>query len=126
MEIKYDDPKAHFLLARCYSILENADEAFAHLDVAVAFGLKDINRIKIHEDLAFLRIQPEYDDFVKNDFRLLEKLPTILKKEETARPSSDPDLLEQLNKLHKLYEDGVLTKEEYLKQESRLTQRGFD
>jgi class 3 adenylate cyclase/TM2 domain-containing membrane protein YozV len=125
VEIKYDDPEAHFLLARCYSILENPEKAFAHLDVAVAFGLKDINKISKHEDLAYLRIQPEFDDFVKNGYRLLEELPTMPQEEE-AKPSSDPDLLEQLNKLQKLYEEGTLTKEEYLKQEKRLTQRGLD
>ena len=126
VEIKYDDPEAHFLLARCYSILENPKKAFVHLDVAVAFGLKDINKISKHEELAFLRIQPEYDDFVKNGYRLLEELPTLPKEEEKAMPSSDPDLLEQLNQLQQLYKDGVLTKEEFLKQEKRLTQSGFD
>ena len=126
LEIKHDESEAHFLLARCYSILENTDKAFAHLDAAVAFGLKDFSQIKKHADLSFLRIQPGFDSFTKNGYRILEELPSLPKKDQGDEALTDPDLLEQLNKLQRLYEDGTLTKEEYQKQERRLTQRGFD
>ena len=126
IEIKYDNPEAHFLLARCYSILENADKAFAHLDAAVAFGMKDYSQIRQHEDLAYLRIQPGFDSFVKNGYRILEELPSLPQEVKQAKPSTDPDLLEQLNKLRMLLEDGTLSKEEFLEQEKRLFHRSSD
>ncbi len=110
--IKYDEPEAHFLLACCYSMLENPEKAFFHLDVAVGFRLENVERIKTNDDLSFLRFQPAFDDFVENNYRI---------KDAPHPPKTDqPDLLEQLNKLQKLRNEGVLTEEEFLKEEARI------
>jgi len=110
--IKYDEPEAHFLLANCYSMLENAEKAFFHLDVAVGFRLENVDRIKTNDDLSFLRFQPGYEDFVENNYRI--------KDTPRFKPSEEPDLLEQLNRLQKLRNDGVLTEEEFLKEKERI------
>ena len=126
VQIKYDEPEAHFFLACCYSFLENVPKAFSHLDAAVAFGLKDTDRIQQHPDLAFLRTQSQYDLFKNNGFRTLEELPPLPKQDKPAKPSTDDNLLEQLNQLHKLYLDGILTEEEYLKQEEQMKSKGLE
>ncbi len=118
--IKYDEPEAHFLLARCYSMLENGKKAFAHLDAAVAFGFKSIPLIHELDELAYLRTQAEFDDFVDNGYRILEPLPPISEEESRPAASAPPDVLEQLNRLQQLYQDGILTEQEYLEQEMRL------
>jgi class 3 adenylate cyclase/TM2 domain-containing membrane protein YozV len=127
VEIRYDEPEVQFLLARCFSILEKTEKAFSHLDAAIAFGLKDINRINEYADMAYLRMQPEFDAFVNNNNRLPEEIPSqrkemppLPKDTDQAQSVTDTDLLEQLNKLHMLYEEGLLTESEYLKQEETL------
>jgi class 3 adenylate cyclase/TM2 domain-containing membrane protein YozV len=107
--LKYDDPEMHFLLARCYSHNEEAEKALLHLDAAVAFGLKEPKRIKNHDDLAFLRIQPAYETFVNNGYRLPKELPAPT---EDMLQSETPDLLEQLNKLQKLRKESIITKKD--------------
>ncbi len=120
-EAKAIDPKnpaLHFNLACAWSLLENSDKAFAHLDAAVALGFDDFDRIRNHEALAFLRVQPLFESFEANGFRL----PPPEQKEALASPSTqpadellqnEPNLLDQLNKLRELRSRGLLTQEEY-------------
>ena len=112
IEIKYDVPEAHFLLARCYSMGEDAERAITHLEAAVAFGLKKPERIKTHDDLAYLRIQPGFEKFEANNYRIpAEPIPKsdFLELDEPAKP----DLLEQLSQLQKQWKAGQLTDEEF-------------
>jgi class 3 adenylate cyclase/TM2 domain-containing membrane protein YozV len=114
IEIKYDDPEAHYLLARCYSINEQVEKSLSHLDVAVAFGLKNPEeRIKTEGDLAYLRIRPEFEDFTRNGYRLPRELPPPKPEWIDPDDQDEPDLLEQLNRLQKQWREGELTDEEY-------------
>ena len=119
IEIKYDDPEAHFLLACCYSVNEEAEKALSHLDIAVAFGLSNPGRIMANGDLAYLRVQPGFEAFAKNGYRLSPKElpppgPGWLEETETG----EAGLLEQLNRLHARWQAGELSDEEYqLRQE---------
>lgn len=121
------DPKniaAHFNLACAYSLMENKDKAFYHLDRAVALGFDDFNTIKTRDHLAFLRIQAEFLQFEANNFRLAKQLNTpqenLLDKTPTAAPAEKNDLLDQLQKLAKLKEKGLLTEEEFKVQKEKL------
>lgn len=120
VEIKYDDPETHFFLARCYSVTEDAASALEHLDIAVAFGLPDPDRIKTEGDLAFLRIQPEYQVFEKNGFRLPKELPSPKVKDPELDESVPADLLDQLARLKKERLAGLLTEEEFKIREKQL------
>jgi class 3 adenylate cyclase/TM2 domain-containing membrane protein YozV len=111
-EIKNDDVEVHFMLARCFSLLEKAEQALLQLDTAVAFGMSDFEKIEWNADLAFLRLQPIYEAFSKNGYRLPKEI------HEDNVPldlNLTPDLLDQLNKLQKLRKDGVLAEDEYEK-----------
>ncbi len=121
-QIDPQNPAIHFNLACAYSLLEQADKAFAHLDTAVALGFDDFERIKTHEALAFLRVQPLYEAFAANGFRLPEQLSdqqaSAAQPEQEETPThelleDEPDLLDQLNKLNELRRIGLLTQEEY-------------
>jgi len=112
-EIKNHDPEVHFLLARCYSLCREVDPALLHLDTAVAFGLKDQIRIMAHDDLSFLRSQPAFHAFVKNNYRMPKELPPPEPDLLQSESHSEPDLLEQLNELQALRDKGVLTEEEF-------------
>ena len=118
IEIKYDDPEAHFLLACCYSVSEKPEKAMSHLDVAVAFGLKDPERIRTNDDLSYLRIQPSFEAFFQNGYRLAKELPPASTEWLDPDDSDQPDLLEQLAQLQKQWQAGQLSDKEYqLRQE---------
>jgi len=115
LEVNPNDIAVHFNLACAYSITENKDASFNHLDKAVKHGFNKFDKIQTHDALAYLRIQPEYTDFEKNNFRLSQN---NMEFEEKSKESSD--LLDQLKNLAELREKGLLTEEEFNSQKRRL------
>ena len=131
-ELKYDDANVHFLLARCYSMQEDTKNSLTHLDAAVAFGINQ-RQILAADELAFLRMQPEFKDFEKSNYRLLEPPKPVAKKQnffedkpkvekviEEDLDAPPPDFLEKLQKLGELREKGYLTEEEFIQQKEKL------
>ena len=72
----------------------------------------------------FLRIQPEFLPFEANGFRLAKQLSTpqenLLDKPAPPQQTGQQDLLDQLQKLAKLKEKGLLTEEEFQVQKEKL------
>jgi class 3 adenylate cyclase len=126
IEIKYDDPKVHYFIARCYSLLEQADKALEHLDIAVALGFQPLERIRTEGDFAFLRIQPEYRTFEQNDFQLVRSDTAPQTETLDLQEPDAPDLLVQLSKLEKERLSGRLSQEEYQQREKELKARRID
>ncbi len=135
-ELKYDDAPVHFYLARCYSMQEDIKNALIHLDAAIAFGIPP-RQINATDDLAFLRMQPEFKAFAASNYRIEEKgRPTRrsnspkkatkapVKKETPPKvvdlDAPPPDFLEKLQKLSELREKGYLTEEEFVQQKEKL------
>ena len=124
------DPKdiaVHFNLACAYSLDENAEKSFYHLDQAVNFGFNAFEKIKEHDALAFIRVQPTFEAFEANGYRLQQQIEAPKEEPEnllnTEVPRSD-DLLQQLRKLGELREKGLLSQEEFEKQKKKLLRRG--
>lgn len=134
IDIQPDDPATHFNLACSYSILEESEVAFEHLDLAVAHGFNQFDKIKNHDALSFIRTQPEFDKFVKNDYRLpkTERAPEVerfeLKQEKPASPPAakeeklvlEDELLDQIIKLGQLRDKGILTEDEFYAQKQKI------
>ena len=123
LEVDPQNIAAHFNLACAHSLMEHKDKAFYHLDRAVALGFDDFNTIKTRDHLAYLRIQPEFLQFEANNFRLAKQLKAPKENLLDERPVEQPqqsDLLEQLQKLAKLKEKGLLTEEEFKVQKEKL------
>ena len=122
----------HFNLACAYSLTEQADEGFYHLTQAVQNGFKDFDKLKEKDALAFLRIQPAYEEFERNKFQksqgtapdipsaATEPAPIPAKKEKPTSILSQPDLLQQLKDLGELRDRGLLTDEEFLLEKKKL------
>ena len=68
LEVDSRDPEVHFYMACIYSLTERAEAGFSALRDAVEFGLADREQILTHDMLAFLRIQPEFEEFVNSGF----------------------------------------------------------
>jgi tetratricopeptide (TPR) repeat protein len=113
LQINNEDIAVHFNLACAYSLTEQKDKSFYHLDRAVALGFKDFEKIKTHDALAYIRIQDEFESFEKNNFRLGGNTSA-------QRSGGDTVLLEQLAKLAELREKGLLTEEEFAFQKKKL------
>ena len=119
LEVQADDIAVHFNLACAYSLTENAERAFHHLDRATQLGLSDPERIRTHDALAFLRIHPDFPAFEQAGFRL-PAAPQRLAAPAPDLLSDTPDLLDQLQKLGDLRERGLLTEAEFNAQKAKL------
>lgn len=130
IEIEPQDIATHFNLACAYSVSEQPDEAFRHLDLAVQYGFDDFGKIREHDKLAFLRIQDQYDDFADNGFRLPGSQAAAPPAQASSNQASNSraaeevedhsHLLEQLKQLGELRDKGLLTEEEFAMQKKRL------
>jgi TM2 domain-containing membrane protein YozV len=117
LKISPRDVAVHFNLACAYSLTENTDKALEHLDKAVGFGFNDFKRIKEHDALAYLRVQPQFEEFERNGFRLVQPLTAA---QEPVLDLNNDTLLEQLKRLGELRDRGLLTEEEFAIQKKKL------
>ncbi len=118
VELSPRDITLHFNLACAYSLTEQPDESFKHLDKAVELGFNDFQKIKTHDALAFLRVQPGFEAFEDNKFRLSPDLAKV--REEVLDLNQTGDLLEQLQRLGELRERGLLSEEEFNREKKKL------
>lgn len=129
IELDPADMALHFNLACAYSLTEQPEKSYHHISKAVENGFKDFEKIKTHDDLAFLRIQDGFEDFQKNGYKL-NKLGNIAapetKVEEKDIPPQvleDDILLSQLQKLSELRNKGLLSEKEYVVEKEKLIRR---
>ncbi len=115
LAINPEDKAVHFNLACAYSLTEQKTKSYHHLGKAVALGFNDFEKIQTHDALAYIRIQEEYDGFVKNGY----KVPTTPKLN-TQVDSNTLDVLQQLQQLASLRERSLISEEEFVAQKKRL------
>ena len=122
LKIEPNDIALHFNLACAYSLTEKKKLAFEHVAIAVQLGFNDFERIKTHDDLAYIRIQPEYEAFKSNEFRQVPHNVVSDIKVTSAKEEGEEEefKLEQLRKLESLYERGMLNDIDYQREKQRL------
>ncbi len=120
LEINPDNVKVNFKLAAVHSLLENKDKSFYYLEESVRLGFKDFEKIKTYDDLAYLRIQPEFESFVSRGYKRDTALNISAPKQDLL---ADDALLSQLNKLKDLRERGLLSDKEYMYEKEKLSRR---
>ena len=106
------DPKdvaVHWNLTCLYSLTEQKELAFYHLQKAVELGFIDFEKVKTHEALSFLRVQPEFDTFSRSGFKMSEDM-------------EHSDILQQLKDLSMRREKGLLTEKEFADMSKRLVE----
>ena len=123
LEIHPNDISLHFNLACAYSLTEQVDKAYSHLDKAVSLGFNDFEKIKTHDDLAYVRIQDRFEEFQNNGYRLkspseIEPPRVIEVKDEAIH---DDVLLAQLKRLSELRDRGLLSEQEFMIEKKKLT-----
>ena len=101
------DVALHWNLACLYSLSEQKELAFYHLQIAVELGYKDYEKIKTHDALSYLRVQSEFWEFAQNGFRMTESM-------------EHSDILQQLKNLNEQRAKGLLTEKEFVEMSRRL------
>jgi TM2 domain-containing membrane protein YozV len=119
LEINPKDIALHFNIACAYSLTEKADKAQYHLDKAVEYGFTDFDKIRTHDDLAYVRIQPQFDEFASAGFRLNHPASESQKKADQPIPQDDK-LLSQLKRLAELRDKGLITEHEFVAEKEKL------
>lgn len=128
LERRKHNPKLHFKLACLYSLEEEVDTALFHLEKAIMQGYDDLERIATHEHLSYVRAQDAYQEFKHNGYRLPPKQlspPTNRPPRADTSPTEgrsqlDGDLLDQLERLGKMRDAGLLSDGEFAAQKQRL------
>ena len=107
LKIQPNDESLHFHLACAYSLLENKEKAFHHIAMAVNNGFTDFKKIQSHDDLAYMRIQPEYEEFKKSGYQRTKTA------EKAMAEINDDLLLEKLAKLVEMRKRGIVTEADF-------------
>lgn len=116
LNVKSTNPKVHFKLACLYSVMEQTDSSFFHLEKAVEQGFYDFDKIQSHDHLAFLRSQqPVFDLFAANGYRVQGNAE---EPEETLQLSDEK--ITRLERLAKMRDAGLLTEDEFKTQKVKL------
>ena len=118
IEISPNDVALHFNIACAYSLTEKKGLAYHHLSQAVLLGLKDVEKIMSHDDLAYVRIQPEFEAFKSCGFRVNPFKSEVTPSNQASQNGNsngpmDDTLLSQLNTLSELRKRGVLSENEF-------------
>ena len=120
LEINANDYDIHFNMAAVYSLLERKEESYHHIEQAVKLGLKDKSKIETIDDLAYLRIQKEFDSFKNNGYHRTKQNTIEAPKEDLFQ---DDVLLSQLNKLKDLRLRGLLSEKEFVYEKEKLLRK---
>jgi len=120
-EISKPDKQMYFNMACIYSLLEKPDLSLIHLEKAMDLGYKDVEKIKTADELAYLRIQPEYQAFIDNGYKVMTKTKAVEPPKDDLL--QDDVLLSQLNKLKELRNRGLLSEKEYSYEKEKLRRR---
>lgn len=64
VELKPDDPVAHYNLACDYSLLKRAEECLCSLEKAIRLGYRDFGYMKADPDLEYIRQDARYRDLI--------------------------------------------------------------
>ena len=120
-ELTPADMDMHFNMACIYSLKEDLDKSLHHLEEAMKMGFKNVEKINNIDQLAYLRIQPEFDAFVANGYKQRQR------SSRNVTPQKDllqeDALLAQLNKLKEMRDRGLLSEKEFTYEKERLTRR---
>lgn len=122
LKINPNDKSIYFRLACAYSLMEEPQESLNYLNEAIRQGYKDYDTINSIDDLAFLRISPQFQAYKAQGYHASAKGQLAAPKKGLLQ---DDLLLSQLKKLAELRERGLLSETDYQLEKQKLrTRRG--
>ncbi len=121
LDLDLSDGDSRVLAARCYSLLENGEDAYRHLRKAVQLKASNLDMLSSDEGFAWLRMQADFRARQRVGFAPLAP-GTPLHSEPAPLPSPEPNLLDRLEQLGRLRERGLLDDAEFAREKRRLLQ----
>ena len=135
LELSPDDFEIHYELGKLFSMTEKKQKSYYHLAKAVQLGFKNISEIRSIDELAYLRVQSDFEEFENSGFRqvpgngVISDIPqTPSQTNQSVEPPKN-DLLQndlllsQLNKLQELRRKGLLSDSEFEEEKIKLMGR---
>ncbi|MCB0689499.1 MAG: NINE protein, partial [Saprospiraceae bacterium] len=119
LDLNENDRDTHYYLACCFSLLQEEENAFIHLGLAVKNGFRDFDRIEKDINLYYLKSRPAYSGFVANGYRMVEALPEP-QPDLLQTDRFDPSVLDKIELLGDRLERGELSQEEFQLQKERI------
>lgn len=107
LSIDNKDIAVHWNLSCLYSLTEQKELAFFHLQKAVEMGFKEYDKIKTHDALAYLRVQPEFDEFSRAGFKMSESM-------------EHSNILQEIKKMSEQRERGMMSEKEFAEKSKML------
>jgi len=108
LSIDPNEKQTHYNLSSIYSITEQKEKSFFHLEKAVELGYKNFSKISTSIDFKWLKEQSEFEDFMKNGYKF--------KNIHTNQNS----YLDELKKLAELKTNGIIDETEFEKQKEKI------
>jgi hypothetical protein len=102
-------PQSNYMIACINSLKGNVQECYKYIDKAMEQGFKDFEKFKTATSLENFRNDKGFKDFALNGYRLLKG--TII---------NSPSKFDELEKLGKLKESGVLSQEEFESEKAKI------
>jgi hypothetical protein len=113
----------HFNLACLYSLTNQKSESFASLGKAVEYGYVNFEKIRTVADLQWIRSQAEYSEFVRHGYKFAPAVNSANAKSDIISKTQDSgngDIIEKIERLGKLKEQGHITEAEFDEQKKKL------
>jgi TM2 domain-containing membrane protein YozV len=134
VELSPDDNEIHFELGKLFSMTEQKEKSFFHLVKAVQLGYKNVKDFREADELAYLRVQPEFEAFESSGYTAVPSggsSPNVVKEKVSNAPVAPPAddllqddlLLSQLSKLQELRKKGLLSEAEFEEEKTKLIRR---
>ncbi len=108
LTIDPNEKQTHYNLSSIYSIKEQKEKSFFHLERAVELGYKNFSKISTSLDLKWLKEQSEFEEFMKNGYKF-KNIQT-----------NQNNYLDELKKLAELKTNGIINETEFEEQKEKI------
>ena len=117
----YEDstnPETHFELACFYSLIQDKDKSFDHLNKSVFYGYKNLKNIEKEPDLKWIRHQDGFKEFKANGYKIVAPVTKT-----AVITTSTDNYIEELRELGKLKDEGIITEKEFQELKEKILNR---
>ena len=120
LDLDHYDGESRVFAARCYSLLENSEDAYRHLKKAIQLKASNLELVDEDEGFAWLRLQPDFMARKRSGYGEVAATAEMNADEPKSLPSPEPNILDRLEQLGRLRDRGLLDDEEFAREKRRL------
>lgn len=111
LQISPNSPRTNYNIACFYSLSKDKKNAYFHLEKAINNGYDRLIHLSKDKDLAWLREQNEYQEFIENNYSL---------KSNIEDDKNKSNYIHEIRELKKLNSEGIITDKEFDEKKKEL------